>query len=183
MILEKKVVEECVDKIKNDHSIAIVIPQISFGQGFWSKCKALEISSYVGDDLMEAPRFFDKQRFFESGMYREDMIAMEDFDLKNRIRKLGKISRIESFVKHNEGKLTLIKAIKKKYFYGKTIEKYIKRNKEEAKLQIRFIRLSFIKNKKNFIKHPLLTLGFIFMRGCECVGASFGFIVSKMRGV
>lgn len=59
MQLGRTVVEECVQLIERDHSLgAVIIPEYSFGDGFWVACKAIERQCYIGDDLIEAARFF-----------------------------------------------------------------------------------------------------------------------------
>ena len=50
MVLTSKVVGECVLSIGK----AVIIPEKSFGKGFWAKCKALEKSFYIGVDWIEA---------------------------------------------------------------------------------------------------------------------------------
>ncbi len=108
MELSKTVVEECIKKSKDFHSI--IIPEISFGSGFWAKCKAVERSCYIGDDIIEAARFFDKEVFWEIGGYDEQMVNGEDWNLSHKVKNAGyKISRIGSLIKHYEGRLSLLK--------------------------------------------------------------------------
>ena len=53
MILSKNVVSECVNKInKSTSNSGVVIPEESFGEGFWAQCKKLERSFYVGVSYM-----------------------------------------------------------------------------------------------------------------------------------
>ena len=65
MELSEKVVENCVKKIQsNTHIKAIIIPEESFGVGFWAQCKKLERSFYIGVDWIEAARFFEKKSLY-----------------------------------------------------------------------------------------------------------------------
>ena len=64
MVLADKVIESCVEKIQVGENIkGIIIPEESFGEGFWAQCKKLEKSFYVGVKWMEAARFFEKKAF------------------------------------------------------------------------------------------------------------------------
>lgn len=47
MVLESTVVEACVDAMKNKTWQGVVIPEVSFGEGFRAQCKRLERSFYV----------------------------------------------------------------------------------------------------------------------------------------
>ena len=175
MLLSKKVVENCVEKINSDKKIkGIVIPEESFGKGFWAKCKKLERSFYVGVDWMEAARFFEKNVYLKLGGYDEDMISGEDWDLSQRVEEKGKISRIDEFIYHNEGRIRLLKTIKKKFFYAQKFSVYADKNKNLEKVSkqtgiLKRYKLFFSQPKKLF-KNPILGMGMIFMKTCE-----FGF--------
>jgi hypothetical protein len=180
MELTPRVIEECVHEISKEDMGAVVIPEISVGEGFWTQCKALERSCYIGDDTIEAARFFDKNVFWEMKGYDETIAGGgEDWDLPQRVRKVGyKIGRIDSLIKHHEGRLTLLKTMRKKYYYAKTIRNYIKKNPELAKKQMVLIRPAYIRNWRRLARDPLHTVGFLFMKFCEFVAGGAGLIVT-----
>ncbi|TRZ49438.1 MAG: glycosyltransferase [Dehalococcoidia bacterium] len=174
MELTPRVFEECVKKVKEGYD-AIIIPEVSVGVGFWAKCKALEKSCYIGDDLIEASRFFKREAFEAVKGYDPELEFGEDWDLNQRIRNAGyKIGRIDTLINHHEGRLNLWKNMKKKYQYGKTLEKYQRKHPNEAKQQFRFIRLSFVKNWRKLTRDPIHALGMLFMKTCEFLAWSLG---------
>ena len=175
MVLTKDVVDECVRKI-NESTKAIVIPEVSIGEGFWAKCKALEKICYIGDEDIEAARFFDKDVFWKSGGWDEEMIASEDWDLHDRVKKITSISRINSLIKHNEGKISLFGTIRKKYYYGQKLKPYFEKNRVNSKRRYKLIRPAYIKNWRLFLKSPFYTLGLIIMKVCEFGAGGLGFI-------
>jgi len=200
MELSKTVVEECIDKFNKQKSISkdsrfetqdlkfggIVIPEESVGEGFWARCKALERSFYVGVDWIEAARFFPKKIFEEFNGYDEEQTGTEDYDLPQRIKEKygdGAIGRIKSFIYHNEGKLSLIDTLKKKYYYAKKLDIYKSKsaNQDLYKKQSSIIeryKLYFSSPKKLF-RNPFLGLGMLFMKACEFVAGGLGFIKNK----
>jgi len=168
MELMPTVVENCVKTTVYGHANAVVVPEISIGNGFWSKCKALERSCYVGDDTIEAARFFCKDVFFGVGCFDEEITGQEDWDLHVRISKAGyKIGRITSFIQHDEGRLSLRKTMIKKRNYGKTLKLYTKKNPKEASAQLTLIRPAFIRHWKKLAKDPVHASGMLFMKVCE----------------
>ncbi len=179
MELTPNVIEECIKEISKDGVGAVIIPEISVGEGFWTKCKALERSCYIGDDTIEAARFFDKEVFWGIGGYNEEMVSGEDWDLSQKVTKAGyKIGRIDSLIKHHEGRLSLLKTMRKKYYYAKTIRNYIKKNPEMAKQQLVLIRPAYIRHWRHLLHYPIHTAGFMFMRCCEFVAGGAGLVVS-----
>jgi len=174
MELTPNVVGECVAKMSSGFD-AVIIPEFSVGEGFWAKCRALEKQCYIGDDLIEAARFFRRSVFESMSGYDSELEAGEDWDLNQRIIKAGfRIGRIDAFIKHHEGKLSLRETMLKKHYYGKTLERYRIRHPEEAKQQLMVIRYAFIKNWKMILKNPVHALGMVFMKTCEFVAGYVG---------
>ena len=119
MVLSKNVIKESLDKLVKDNIKMVVVPEKSFGEGFWSQCKALERSFYVGVDWMEASRFIKKDTFNEFGGYDITNTGTEDYDLPQRIQAKYGInckSRIKPFIYHDEGKVELFKLLRKKHY-------------------------------------------------------------------
>ena len=183
MELMSKVVEECVEQVQRDKAVkGIIITEISIGKGFWPKCRALERSCYIGDDTIEAARFFDREIFCKFNGYDEEITGQEDWDLPQRIKEAGyKIARIKALIKHLEGKLTLGKSLKKKYLYGKTVGRYIKKHRSLAKKQFTLLRPAYLRNWKRLAEDPIHTVGFIVMKICEFGAGGMGFFKSKMK--
>jgi len=180
MELESTVVEECVNEAVEKNTDAIIVPEVSVGEGFWTDCKALERSCYINDSSIEAPRFFKKKAFLKLGGYDENLIAAEDWDLSQRLKKSGfLVSRINSLIKHHEGKLSLKKTMIKKYRYGMTISRYIRKHKEESKQQFVLIRPCFLKSYKRLFKKPVVTAGMVVMKACEFAAGLWGMFVNK----
>lgn len=189
MVLDKNVVLACVNKVENNKNIvAINIPEKSFGQGFWAQCKKLERSFYVGVDWMQGARFFNKKAFKMMGGYNESITGTEDFDLPQRIKaKFGNssITGISKFIYHNEGRLSLLKTLTKKFYYGKTINAYrnteinIKMLKKQGSIINRY-KLFFSQPKK-LLKNPFISIGMIIMKSLELLFISLGYFIGKKK--
>lgn len=178
MILLKNVVKECVGKMRGDVK-AIVIPEKSIGIGYWAQCKALERTFYEGDSSIEAARFFDKKKFWEIGGYDERITGPEDWDLPQRLGLKYKIGRINSFICHNEGKMSLAVLLKKKHYYGLKVSKYLKNNhplRMTAQQVIYLLRPAFYKKWRLILRNPLLAAGMIFMLFTEQLAGFTGFV-------
>lgn len=182
MELTPCVIEECIKELSKNGVGAVIIPEISVGEGFWTKCKALERSCYIGDDTIEAARFFDKEVYWEIGGYDEEMVSGEDWDLSQKVKSAGhKISRIDSLIKHYEKRLSLLNTMRKKYYYAKNIRNYIKKNSIMAKQQLVLIRPAYIRHWRRLVREPVHTTGFIFMKLCEFAAGGAGFVMSEVE--
>jgi glycosyltransferase involved in cell wall biosynthesis len=183
MELSKKVVEECV-KEAYAGAAGLIIPEESFGIGFWAQCKKLERSFYVGVDWMEAARFFKKEIFDKVGGYNEQMVSGEDWDLSQRVEVLmEKICRINEFIYHNEGQLRLSELLKKKYYYAKQFTIYRKNNENNRNLKkqmggVRRFSL-FLKHPTKLLKNPFYGIGMFFMKICEFVVGGIGYALNN----
>ncbi len=186
MVLSSRVVESCVKQVQSQPEVkGVIIPESSFGQGFWAECKRLEKSLYVGVEYMEAARFFDKKLFLALGGYNEELISGEDWDLSQRVKKQAKLSRIKSFIYHNEGNLSLIQTIKKKYFYASHFYKYIEKHKMTAVMspQTNIVHryMLFFKRPDKWLREPIVFLGLLFMKTAEFSVGALGVMHGKLR--
>lgn len=182
MLLEKNVLKMCVNQIEKEKDMAaIIIPEKSFGTSFWAKCKALEKRCYLGDDSIEAARFFKKNIFWKVGGWDEEMVSGEDWDLTRRIRSKFKVGRVEAFILHNEGKLTLIKTFKKKFYYALKSGIYLKKYPLKFTDLIFFIlRPAYFRNWRLFLSTPLYGIGIFVLKFIEIIAGGLGFLFSKL---
>lgn len=162
-------IEECVEMINNGYD-ALVIPEESYGTTFWAKCKWLEKKCYEGVDNIESLRCIKREIYIKVGGHDECMVFSEDKDLDIRVREFGvKISRIKSFLLHNEGDLFLWRTLKKKMSYSDTANVFAKKHPDQFRWQSNpFNRyIIFFKNIKYLLRYPFIYLGMIFMKTCE----------------
>lgn len=182
MQLGKNVIGDCVDLMERyPDAKAIIIPEQSFGEGFWAKCRSLEKRCYLGDDRVEAARFFEKKAFVSVGGWDEKMVSGEDWDLTRRVRNKYGVERIKSFIYHNEYKLNLWKAMKKKYYYASVSGVYIEKTPLNILSIIFFIfRPAYLRNWKLILADPVTSAGMFFLKAAELMAGGLGFLVSKL---
>lgn len=185
MVLNKNVVKECVEKYKSDSKDigAVVIPEKSFGKGFWAKTKIMERQINQGETFFESARFFPKRIFLKFKGYDEGLTGPEDWDLSQRIGKRYKISRIKSYILHNEGRLFLKTLFKKKFYYGLSAQKYLKKQNLSiiSPVTVYFLRPAFYRNWQILIKNPTVALGMILMLIVEFAGGGLGYIIGRVK--
>ena len=175
MILEPSVIADCVRKAQKGYE-AITIPEKSVGVGFWARCKAIEREYYQGVEWMEAARFYKKEQFDRVHGYDESLTGPEDFELSQRIASaVGKenVGRISSFIVHDEGRLSLVGLLQKKYYYGKQMRRYsgVRESKSSFNKQANILRryVLFFTKPSVFLKDPLHGIGMLFMKGMNLV--------------
>lgn len=181
MELEKNVIPEYLNLAERGLS-AVIVSEKVIGKGFWSRCRALEKSCYLGDELIEAARFYKRVLFLKLGGFDEKLIASEDWDLHQRTKKAGaKIGRTKSFVLHHEKKVNPIQVAKKKYYYGQNLALYLKKHPKLALAQYQPLRPAFWRNIKKLITQPLLALGLVALKLGEYLGGGLGLIRGKFK--
>ncbi|MBI2018538.1 glycosyltransferase [Candidatus Daviesbacteria bacterium] len=182
MILTKKVIAECLTKIMGKLDIGgIIIPEESRGVGFWAKCRRLEKKCYLGDDSIEAARFFKKNAFWKVGGWDEEMISGEDWDLTRRIREKYEVIRVNAEILHDEGKLTLWMVAKKKFYYAFKSGIYLKKYPLKITDLFFFIfRPAYLKNWKLILSDPTRGAGMFFLKAIEMFAGGIGYLFSKL---
>lgn len=182
MELASKVIDECVHAISDGGVVGVVIPEESFGIGFWAECKRLERSFYVGVPWMEAARFFRKETVLSLGGYDETITSVEDWDLSQRVEKLGKLANVGSFIFHNEGRVKLISMLKKKMYYASHFAGYTNtevNNNKRRQMSVFYRYWLFFSSPIKLFHNPFLAIGMLFMKTCEFGVIAFTLITSK----
>lgn len=189
MILTSGLIKECVEKCF-EGADAVTIPEISFGEGFWSKCKVIERSCYLGDSEMEAPRFIKRSAYELVGGWRDDIGALDDWYLKVKLELGGfKIVHAKHCLFHNEGSLTLKRLFRKKFSMGKgtKLSRYITVSVKDPKKIVYqltpFRLLKILKRASGLTNNPLELLGLIIMKIIEGVAFQLGSFLNFMYSV
>jgi len=73
----------------NEDYDAVIIPEMTTGEGFWTEVRALKRATYVGATLFEAARFFRRRIFEELEGYDEEITGSEDYDIHARLERRG----------------------------------------------------------------------------------------------
>ena len=182
MELSSEVVADCAAVAQNERVQAVIIPEVSFGEGFWTRCKALERSCYTAEETMDLARFFEKDVFDKVNGFDENLVGFDDRDLHFRVVAAGgRVGNASALIRHNEGRARLANLMRKKYLYGKTLHQYLRKHRSEGNAKWLFYRVTFIKHWGKLIRHPILSLGMAFIQLCELSAAGAGYVVGIFK--
>lgn len=119
-VLEKNVLEECVDICENENIGMIIIPELFVGDNFWGSCLALWKSQHRYSDI---PRFFLKSLVSSVGFLSHDLVFGEDLELYGRLKKSGtRERRCKSRISHFEY-LSIRDFVAKELMYSKSFHR------------------------------------------------------------
>jgi len=183
-VLEPSVVEEAVTVCEQQGYGAVAVHNTSDPTvSFWSKVRKLERDCYRDDEFNIGARFFKRKVFEAVGGFDETLVAAEDYDLHNRLLERGvKVGRIRAQEIHIGEPKTLGEIAKKHYYYGKTIRNYVRKNPHRARRQLSPVRLSYFGYKSQFLRNPVLAVGFIIYQFVRYFATAIGFLTVKLEG-
>lgn len=182
MELSPGVIEAALHKCEQEGCDAVVLPEISVGEGFLAGCRKLEKLCYLNDSDMElANRFIRASVFHAVGGYddNKDWIGGEDFDLSERFVENGyRVGRINDLIRHHEV-VPFRTMVRKYYTYGKYIPRHIRKHPRKGARQFfLFIRPAYVRNWRLFLKDPVHGLGLLFVKFVQYVAGGIGFLFS-----
>lgn len=185
MKLETDVIKDCVHVMTQSNVVGVIIPEVSFGSGFWAQCKRFERSFYVGVQWIEAARCVSRVVYDRVGGYNENLVSGEDWYFSQQVEKLGRIGRIDTYIHHNEGKPTYSGMMKKKYYYAKHIDKYYQLGDNPGALSrqrgvLERVKIYFRK-PRTLLREPHLALGMLFMKMSEYIVGKIALASMRFR--
>jgi glycosyltransferase involved in cell wall biosynthesis len=183
MQLEPQVVVDCVDAARMSGLPAVVIPEATVGEGFLARCRALERSCYVGDDEIEAARFFTREAFEACEGFDEGLAGPEDWDLSRRLAAGRRLPRTASFISHDEGSLQLRTILSKKRYYARSFVLYWRKHGPSIAGQANLIlRPAILRCWRRLLRHPILGAGVLSIKTLETAAAGVGLIEAWVGG-
>jgi len=180
-ILDKGVVEQCVNKIKEGFDAIVVHNSPDISVSWIAKIRKFEVDMYKYDITHSSARFLKKYIYQKIGGFNEKITAGEDYDFQNKLNRAGyETGFIDAEALHLGEPTNFWKHMKKYYDYGKNFVNYTQENRGESSRQLGFFREVYMKNWKKFIVHPILGIEFIFYTFAKFGFGGIGYITEKI---
>jgi glycosyltransferase involved in cell wall biosynthesis len=178
MILPPGLIRECVDLLEDRTVAAVIVPERSFGIGYWAGIKAFERSFYSGDDMVEAPRFIRSDVWRKLDGLDISVGGNDDWDFRIRLRSNGyRVVRAQQEVLHNEGRLSLRRLASKRYIYGRYSAAFVRKHGMSMAFAHYNPVRRYLANKGRLAAHPIKTAALILMRTVEYTAGAAGMLV------
>lgn len=183
MELSPGVVEECVSLAVSDPRIAgIIIPERTVGKGYWARVRDFERRRYIHTPI-ESPRFFRRDLAMLVGGFDEDIVFFEEATLPLKLEELGYNvrARVRAYIIHHEESFSLSKWLSKKYYYGTTFGKYLKRYGKSRSIAMRYhtnptYRIFLLLGDKSLLREPNVAVGAILLKSLELIVTLLGWL-------
>ena len=185
MVLDPSVCAEVATDLDRGAG-AVIVPEESFGVGYFARCRALEKKITTGDPRTEAARGFPIQLLRQVG-WNESLTGPEDWELTERINATGaRTGRTEAIIHHDEGRLRLRGTFTKKTYYGRGVGKYLagsasSASRPSASMAQRARRLSplrLLRKPGLLIRRPDLAAGMMTLKVVEAAGIATGIVAA-----
>jgi glycosyltransferase involved in cell wall biosynthesis len=184
MLLPPGLLDDCVRLCESDSYGALIVPEQSFGRGFWADVKARERDCYQGNDLVEAPRFLRTDIWRRlGGLDTQVGGGGDDWDLHIRLRGEGvPIGRTHLVVMHDEGALSLKRLVRKRFLYGTEVHRFILRHGAgRAVAHFSPFSRGYGRLLWRLRRRPRLAMGLVAMRAVEYGAGGAGMLVGIWR--
>jgi glycosyltransferase involved in cell wall biosynthesis len=172
-VLDPLVAAEAVAALDADPAAGVVvIPEHSFGEGFWAECKVLEKRLTEGDGRSEAGRFYRRAALCRAGGFDESLTSAEDWELHDRVAAAGwAVARTGAGIRHDEGRLTLRTTFAKKRYYGRWFRYY---HTLPWARTAAFDPRRLLTRPTLLLRRPALAAGLVVLKAVEAAGVYLG---------
>lgn len=168
MTLAPDAVERSVAAAEAAGAVAVFLPEVSVGSGFWARCRALERRCYDGEPSIESPRLVRADHLRGAGGFAAEVTGLEDAALRNRLLADGvRLARADTVVVHDEGRLGLAAVVRKRFYYGRSLPGYRRAYPGATAAQVRGTLLAYWRHRRLLAADPVHAAGLAVLRGCE----------------
>ena len=177
MILPAETVRLALATAEAAGAVAVSVPELSVGEGFWTRCRRLERTCYLDDPWMYYPRLLRRDVLLELGGFDVAMSGPEDVDLRRRLDDRGALLAhcAEVHILHDEGRLTLGNIVRKRVYYGRSLPAFAAAHSGALRNQGAGTARAFLRHWRRLLQHPFTTAGIITMRAVEAAAYGVGY--------
>jgi len=190
-VLSAGVIEECVEKSAVAGAGMVRIPEVFVGKGFWSRCSAVWKNSFEKVEhaywhrrniLRGEPRFFIKEQIIQAGMFDERLLWGEDYDLYERMKKMGiKEATCEPEIYHFEP-TSIGKILSKLFLYGKSLQDFRQNTGRRVFSPLLYhSSLTLIIVIRDYWKSPAIIMGCIILLLLKTYYLTIGLLASLLN--
>lgn len=177
MVLRPSVTRLAVAAAERSGAVAVAIPEISVGPGYWTAVRALERSCYQDDPGLANPRLVRRQLLAEMGGFDAAMAGPEDADLRLRLRA-GEVPVTladDALIEHDEGRLTLGGVLAKRVYYGRSLPAFAAKNPGALRDQGAGTLQALYRHRARLVRRPAHAAGVLLLRGLEAGAYGVGY--------
>jgi glycosyltransferase involved in cell wall biosynthesis len=175
MVLGPDVVERALAAAERSGAAGVFVPEESFGEGYWTACRALERRCYTGEPMIEAPRLVRRAYLLESGGFRPDVAGQEDAELRTRMLRAGlPLVWSDGVIRHDEGRLTFRGVMRKRLYYGRSIPAYAAAAPGAVRAQGWATVRALARHRRLLLADPRHAAGLVVLRAAEAVAYAAG---------
>ena len=177
MVLPPGVIRQALAVAARTGALAVSVPEVSIGPGFWTACRALERSCYLDDPTLHNPRLLHRDQLRALGGFDSELAGPEDTDLRLRLRAGGVRVAFcaDAMIEHDEGRLTVRAVLAKRVYYGRSLPAFATRNPGALRGQGAGTVAAMIRNRRRLARHPVRTAGVAVLRGLEAAAYGVGY--------
>lgn len=180
-VLDRKVVEECVAKAAEGFDAVVVHNSPDVRVSWIARIRKFEVDMYKYDITHSSARFVRRDVYQAIGGFNEKITAGEDYDFQNKLMRAGyKTGFIDAEALHLGEPKKLLPHLKKFYDYGRDFIHYKSANAEESKKQLSFGRSVYLKHWRQFVKQPIIAIGFTLYNIAKYGAGGAGYVSARI---
>jgi len=178
MELPATILERAMEAAERDVADAVFIPEVTVGDGYWTRCRALERSCCTDEMLVQSPRLVRRDYLVRSGGFLTSLAGTEDAELRTRmLDDRLPMTRIPDLIIHDEGRLRLGGILYKRYYYGRGLALYKRDHPGALGSQAKAAVSSYRRNWRRLVADPTVAVGVVALRTSEFAAYGIGAVV------
>ena len=183
MELSPDVVERAVVAGESAHAVGVAIPEESVGEGFWTRCRALERRCLRDEPELRWPRLVRTRYLRDTGGFVPWLTGTEDAELHHRMVAGGApIALADGLILHHEGRLTLTGLARKRRYYGRGLLAYRTAHPGALTAQAKAVARAAWRHRRELLAEPVVAAGIAVMRTVELGAYLAGAVAGRHDG-